>query len=74
MEKGKQHLSLATTWAYRNMELQKLVPREGHEKGGSKVMGISLGQVMKGQEYRSIEQVKNGVVFFYKLLYRVIAV
>jgi hypothetical protein len=73
--KGKQRLSLVTTRAYRNVEhyslhrynrelLQKLVPREGLEKGRSKVMGISLVQVIKRQEYRSVQQVKNGVPFF----------
>lgn len=55
---------------YNRELLQKLVPREGDEKGGSKVMGISLGQVMKGQEYRSIHQVKKRrSFFFYQLLY-----
>jgi hypothetical protein len=43
---------------------KKLVPREGEEKGGSNVMGISVGQVIKGQEYRSVQQIKNGVPFF----------
>jgi hypothetical protein len=38
---------------------KKLVPREGDEKREGKVLGIFLGQVVKGQEYRSIQQVKK---------------
>jgi hypothetical protein len=81
MEKDKQHVGLSQRGALFfcidtiMSSFKKLVPREGDEKGEGKVLGIFRCQVMKGQEYRSIQQVKKRrpICYFYKLLYRVIA-
>jgi hypothetical protein len=56
-------------YRYNHELLQKLLPKEGGEKGESKGLGTFMGQVIKGQEYRSGQQVKNGVPFVFSIKY-----